>query len=51
MGEGGHEVLHCVRAGDGPGKERKKSSSACICAIVGRWDDSTTSDLDANYYE
>jgi hypothetical protein len=40
-----------VRACDGPGKERNQSSSTCIRAIVGRFDDSETSDLDANYYE
>jgi len=49
VGEGGHEVLLRVRACDGPGKERKKSSSACTFAIVGHWDDSETSGLDANY--
>jgi len=51
VGESGHEVLPRVRAYDGTGKETKKSSLAFICAIVGRWDDLETSDLDANYNE
>ena len=34
-----------------PEKKEKKSSSTYIFAIVGRWDDSETSDLDANYYQ
>jgi len=50
VGDRDREVLPLVRARDGPGKERKKSSSACICAVVGRRDDSEISNLDANYY-
>jgi len=33
VGERDCEVLPLVRACDGPGKERKRSSSACICAV------------------